>query len=279
VDAWLKAGQYAAARQAHLEATRHFERGLVELAALPEGSARDKREIDLQLAQGLSLFTAKGITAVETEQAYNRAHELAERQGDQRQLFTAVFGVWQAAAGAGRISDCRRLSNRLQQLAAETADEELSLQAHHSAWTTCMFAGEPATAREHCEAGRRVYDPERHRLHRQLYGSHDPGVCARYVGAHAEVQLGYPDTALASSGEALALDRADCPPVQFGDCAAAPVDASPQSRRAGIGAATVGGGASPCCRATTWLRDGTRALARCRLDGARSVGGGSRLFA
>jgi hypothetical protein len=45
----------------------------------------------------------------------------------------------------------------------------MSLQAHHSVWTTCLFAGEPATAREHCEAGRRLYDPERHRLHRQIY--------------------------------------------------------------------------------------------------------------
>jgi|HubBroStandDraft_2_1064218.scaffolds.fasta_scaffold33535_2 hypothetical protein len=24
--------------------------------------------------------------------------------------------------------------------------------------------------------GRQIYDPERHRLHRQLYGGHDPGV-------------------------------------------------------------------------------------------------------
>jgi predicted ATPase len=64
VDEWLKAGQHAAGRLAHLEAIRHFERGLAELAALPEGSARDKREIELQLARGLSLFTAKGFTAV-----------------------------------------------------------------------------------------------------------------------------------------------------------------------------------------------------------------------
>jgi predicted ATPase len=41
VDQWLKAGQYAAARLAHLEAIRHFERGLATLAALPEGRAHD----------------------------------------------------------------------------------------------------------------------------------------------------------------------------------------------------------------------------------------------
>ena len=50
VDQWLKAGRYAATRLVHLEAIRHFERGLATLAALPEGRAHDGWEIDLQLA-------------------------------------------------------------------------------------------------------------------------------------------------------------------------------------------------------------------------------------
>jgi hypothetical protein len=37
VDQWLKAGQYAAARLAHLEAIRHFDRGLATLAVVQEG--------------------------------------------------------------------------------------------------------------------------------------------------------------------------------------------------------------------------------------------------
>jgi predicted ATPase len=215
VAEWLNAGQHAAARLAHLEAIRHFERGLAELATLPESSARNKREIELQLARGPSLFAGKGFTVVEAERAYTRAHELAERQGDQRQLFTAVFGLWESANGAGRIIDCRRLSSRLQQLTADGADEELRLQAHHSAWTTCMFAGEPAAARDHCEAGRRLYDPERHRLHHQLYGGHDPGTCARSLGAQAAWLLGYPEQAMALGSEALALAERIAHPFSY----------------------------------------------------------------
>jgi tetratricopeptide (TPR) repeat protein len=204
VDEWLKAGQYAAARFAHLEAIRHFERGLAELAALPEGPGRDKREIELQLARGLSLFTAKGLAAVEPAQAYTRAHELAERHGDQRQLFTAIFGVWFLEShSVGSIVDSRRLSNRLQQLMPESADEGLRLQASHSAWTTCFFAGDPAGAREHCEDGYRLYDPERHHLHRQLFGGHDPGVCARMIGAQVHWLLGYPEKSMVLGNDAL----------------------------------------------------------------------------
>ena len=125
--------------------------------------------------------------------------------GDRRQQFLAVFGLWQSANGAGRIRDCRRLSERLLQLTAGREDDGLQLQAHHSAWSTSMFAGDPVAAREHSETGRRLYDPERHGSHRLLYGGHDPGVCAGSIGAVVHWLLGYPEKALAIGGEALAL--------------------------------------------------------------------------
>jgi len=205
VDQWLKAGQHAATRLAHFEAIRHFDRGLATLAALPEGPARDGREIELQLARGLSLFTVEGYISVAAAQAYARARELAERRGDASQLFTAVFGLWISSTGSGNFLDCRRLSDRLLRLTADTADDGLRLQAHHSVWTTCLYAGDPAAAREHCEAGRRLYDPERHRLHSRLYGGHDPGVCAGYVGAQVHWLLGYPEKGLAMGSGSLAL--------------------------------------------------------------------------
>ena len=65
VDQWLKAGQFAAVRLAHLEAIRHFDRGLAVLDSLPEKASRDRREVELQLARGLSLLTAKGFSSTE----------------------------------------------------------------------------------------------------------------------------------------------------------------------------------------------------------------------
>jgi class 3 adenylate cyclase/tetratricopeptide (TPR) repeat protein len=205
VDQWLKAGRHAAERSAHVEAIRHFERGLATVAALPKGSARDGREIELQLSCGLSLLTAEGFRSARAVEAYSRARELAEVGGDARQRFMAVFGLWQSANGKGMIFDARRLSDRLLLLTADKADDGLRLQAHHSCWTTCMLAGEPAVGLEHCEAGRRLYDPERHHSHRLLYGGHDPGVCDRSNSATAHWLLGYPDKGLAIGSEALSL--------------------------------------------------------------------------
>jgi class 3 adenylate cyclase len=205
VDQWLKAGRHAAARFAPVEAIARVERGLATLAALPKGPSRDGREIDLQLARGSSLFAAEGYSSGGAAEAYARARQLAEQRGDPQQLFMAVYGLWQSANGAGKILDCRRLSNRLRQLTAGTADDDLILEAHHSAWATSLFAGKPVAAQELSEAGRRLYDPERHRSHHLLYGGHDPGVCAGKSAAAAHWLLGFPDKALVLESEALAL--------------------------------------------------------------------------
>src|SRR5437762_942567 len=74
-----------------------------------------------------------------------------------------------------------------------------------SVWSTWCWADDPAKAREHADAGRLLYEPMKHASHRLVYGGHDPGVCAGYVGAQAEWLLGYPETALASITDSLAL--------------------------------------------------------------------------
>jgi tetratricopeptide (TPR) repeat protein len=130
---------------------------------------------------------------------------LAEELGDPRQLFVAVYGLWQSANGTGIIRECRRLSDRLLQLTARESDVGLRLQGHHSAWATCLFSGQPASAREHCDAGCRLYNPEQHRSHSLLYGGHDPGTCARFLGAMIYWLLGHPQQALTLSTEAVAM--------------------------------------------------------------------------
>jgi hypothetical protein len=142
---------------------------------------------------------------VEATTVYARAHELAERGSQPRQRFDALYGLWQSHTVAGGINAARPLSDKLLLMARSEQDSGLRLQAHHSGWSTWCYLGDPQRAREHVDAGRRLYDPEKHASHRHLYGGHDPGVCAGYVGAQAEWLLGYPEQALASVNASLAL--------------------------------------------------------------------------
>ena len=205
VEQWQRAGQHAAHRLAHVEAIAHLRRGLALLASLPETAARDAREIELQLALGLSTLTVKGMGSPETADAYTRARQLAERHGDDRQMFQASFGSWVINSGTGGILVARPYVHRLSQVADRAGEDELRLQAHHSAWTTLCFGGEPMEAHVHTEAGRQLYDEERCQSHRHIYGGHDPGVCAWRTGGLTEWLLGYPTRAQTSMSEALAL--------------------------------------------------------------------------
>ncbi len=205
VAQWLKAGQFAAARSGHVEAIAHLERGLAMVSSLPETSARDAVEIELQFALGVSSITVRGLTSPLVPQAYGRARELAEKRGDKRQLFRATYGLWQNKGAAGMTRDARVLSQELLQLAGRGEDDEFHLQAHHSAWTTRFFCGELVEAHAHVAHGRRLYDPERHQSHRFIYGGHDPGVCAGYTAAQTNWFLGYPDKAAEDATGAVAL--------------------------------------------------------------------------
>ena len=113
--------------------------------------------------------------------------------------------MWQCTYISGRIFAARPFSEQLLRLTQTEQDIGLRIQVHHSGWSTSIMIGELTVAREHADAGRKLYHLEKHRDHRLVYGGHDPGACARWIGALAEWLLGYPEKALASSVESLTL--------------------------------------------------------------------------
>ena len=162
----------------------------------------------------MSSIRAKGMISPAVGEAYGRAAELAEKHRDQHRLFQAIYGVYQHNVGSARIFAARPLAERLLAVTEhDDADPGLRLQAHHALWTALVIGGEPAGCLEHCEIGRRRYDPERYQSHRDLYGGHDAGMCAWTFGGHAEWLLGHPDMALASLAQAVTLaERISHPP-------------------------------------------------------------------
>jgi len=99
------------------------------------------------------------------------------------------------------------LVDQLSALAQHQAGEELSLQAHHAAWTSAFARGDLQAALRSLYDGLPIYRRDEHARHALVYGGHDPGVCGHGMKGMILALLGRPDQALREATNALSLAR------------------------------------------------------------------------
>jgi class 3 adenylate cyclase len=85
---WGKAGQRSAARSAMAEAAAQFQKGLDQLALLPDDRRRQRQELEFCSALGAMLRAVKGSAAPEGGHAYARARDLWEQLGSPSEFET-----------------------------------------------------------------------------------------------------------------------------------------------------------------------------------------------
>ena len=205
VDYLRHAGQQAVERSAYAEAVSHLTATLDLLTTLPESRERRQQELGVHMTLGMALRAIRGAGTPEVERLYTRARALCEQVGEPPQLFRVLWGLWMVYNARGDYQPMRVLGDELLSLAQRLQDPDLLLEAHHALWTSLFTGGALTAARVHQEQGRRLYEPQRHRLHAALYSGHDPGVCCHQLAAPVLWLLGYPDQAVASSQTALTL--------------------------------------------------------------------------
>jgi hypothetical protein len=179
-----RAGDRALRRHAYKEAIAHFSAALASAEALPE-TERARRQIDLLLKLGPSLGVVCGMQSAEAADAYRRAADLAESQGDQTALYKAKWGLWLNANLGRKTALARERAGELVALAQRSGDEHLLLEAYHCRWSTAIFRGDVAAAIADGRLGIETYDISRHRHLGAAFGGHDPGVCAHVCSALA----------------------------------------------------------------------------------------------
>jgi predicted ATPase/class 3 adenylate cyclase len=204
VAGWLAAGERACHRSEYSEAIGHLRNGVELVAHLTDPVQRRDRELALLLALGPALMMVTGAGTLEVAALYDRALALCAETPKSGLHFAARWGRWLVAmdhrAGLERADD-------LLQLARELGDAAHLVQAHHCQWATLYMLGAHEECCRHADEGIRLYDPERHRLQADLYGGHDPKVCALGERALSYWLLGRFDESLSSIR--LALDWAE----------------------------------------------------------------------
>jgi predicted ATPase len=204
IEYWLKAARSAAAKPAFKEALAHLDNGLQLLSQVEDESRRTDREIELRLASGVALHALRGPVD-EVREAYARVCALCQDVGEDRRLYAGLWGLWFNSEQRMDFEEAQRLAIQLLALAEREKDEELVVQAHHSAWTTYLYRGDLSRCMDHAEHGKRLYSSEHHHANSSVYSGHDAGVCCRYTAGLAAWLRGQPDTALDHAAESIVL--------------------------------------------------------------------------
>ena len=201
---WGKAGHGSAARSAMAEAAAQFQKGLDQLARLPDDRERQRQELDMRTALGAALLAVKGMAAPETGHAYARSRELWERLGSE--FLRIPYGQSLYHANRGEFDQALRLAEDLLRLSRQRNDSAGLVLGHLSSGRSLLMVGAFASCRSHLEEGLVLYDPISHRSLAHLAGIH-PHVNSQALLAVVLFCLGFPDQALAQSNAAIAEAR------------------------------------------------------------------------
>jgi predicted ATPase len=191
---WRRAADGATQRSAHAEAVTHLRRALELLSASTGSARRTVLELDLQLALGVALISAKSYAAPEAGEVYARARKLCQQVGDSAHLFPALRGLWAFYRHRAEYQAARGVAEQFLNLAEKLQHSAPLLEAHRVMGLTLFDVGELCTGLDHLERAIALYDPQRHHVHAVSYGQ-DPGVASLCQAALLLWMLGYPDRA------------------------------------------------------------------------------------
>jgi tetratricopeptide (TPR) repeat protein len=151
------------------------------------------------------LLALKGYTQ-EVEDAYTRALELCEGEGEIPQLLPVLRGLSSLYIYRAEFDKGARIGEQILSLAERYDDANARVEGHLVLGANLAFLNRLQSGMEHLERGIAAYDPERHGWGRYRLGN-DPGVVCFITSALVLWMLGFPDRSRDRANDAIALSR------------------------------------------------------------------------
>src|SRR5215471_5970447 len=210
---WGKAGQRSVARSAVAEAAAQFQKGLDQLALLPDTPERQRQELEFCSALGAVVRSVKGNAAPETGRAFARARELWEQLGSPSDFLHVPYGQSRYHVYRGELDLALRLDEDLLRLSRLRDDSAGLVLGHTTSGLNLWSAGRFALSRAHLEDAVALSDSVPYRLLIHQAGVHPHGSAHSWLGI-VLFCLGFPDQASARSSASVAeARRLDHPPT------------------------------------------------------------------
>jgi DNA-binding SARP family transcriptional activator/predicted ATPase len=150
---YARAAQVVRARFAESEAIAYLNKALRLVDSLPPSAERDRTELDLLLALGLSLATTQGYASEETGRVYTRARLLCEMSRQEERAFAVLAGSWIFHIVRAEIEISRDIAQRYLALAESAGDPILVAAGHFSLASSTFHLGSVREALDHIRAG------------------------------------------------------------------------------------------------------------------------------
>lgn len=194
-----------AAQQSHAsnEASHLLYRALDLLGTLPVTPDRQARELAILTALPVALLMDDGFQSARLTRAQRRALDLAQALGQEPEP-PLLRSLAIASLCRDEFAESQQAAERLRARGARDNDTVLLVEAHYLLGIAAFWQGEFASAVEHFRAVVAYYRPEQRRVHLLRYGQ-DPKVVCLHRLAYTLWFLGYPDAALRTRDEGLAM--------------------------------------------------------------------------
>jgi predicted ATPase len=176
---------------ANLEAASHLGRGLALIPSLPDGPARIKLELGLQMSLGSVLLATEGYGSPNVAAAYDRARELCRALGDPPELFQVLFGQTLFRLVQGDMARTQRDAGEILTRVQQSGDSGYIVGFHTMLGVASTYRAQYDRAREHLEEAVTLYDPVRDANLAQQQGQDPAAVSFGYL-ARALWCQGYP---------------------------------------------------------------------------------------
>jgi serine/threonine protein kinase/tetratricopeptide (TPR) repeat protein len=190
------------------------QRGLACLEKTPESPERYECELAILLIMGSALMAVRGFGGEELLQVFKRARELCGQQGLRSQQLAAVRGLWAFHLVRAEYGMALDLSEQLLDL-AQTGNDAAWVEAHLALGFTYSHMGKSLEGAEHLRAGIDAADRGLSPDRALAFPLHAGVACRGQMATHLWY-LGYPDQALATARDALAIAEKLRSPYEIG---------------------------------------------------------------
>ena len=189
IELWLKAGETAIQKSAFAESIDHLHQGLSLSKSLPPSASQQHVELSLLLNLGVSLTARAGYYGYEVTRTYERAVELAQKVGDDREEWTALYGLWRCQISQAEYGKGVRMATVLGTLSETIGDPMLRLTTSGIKGMARLVDGKLDKADRFIDHAVKLYDQVENKKVGLRFGQ-DPFVTIQGLGAVTKLLRG-----------------------------------------------------------------------------------------